>query len=75
MRVLVTGGIRSGKSRHAESLLLPGSPSRRSRTAAPAGHGTHAWTRSPTWQPGPSATTPTGPRAWPPTERGDPTPG
>ncbi|MCT1618694.1 bifunctional adenosylcobinamide kinase/adenosylcobinamide-phosphate guanylyltransferase [Janibacter hoylei] len=26
MRVLVTGGIRSGKSRHAESLLLPGSP-------------------------------------------------
>ena len=23
MRVLVTGGVRSGKSRHAESLLLP----------------------------------------------------
>lgn len=26
MRILVTGGVRSGKSRHAESLLLPGTP-------------------------------------------------
>lgn len=37
MRVLVTGGVRSGKSRHAESLLLPGSPLETAEIGRPRG--------------------------------------